>query len=102
MKLFLMALGFGLFTLVTIGAAERPNVVIFLADDAGWGDYGHSGNTQVRHAEHRLDRPGRRVAGSVLRLPRVLADARGVPHRALSSARRSARRVHRPGAAGPR
>ena len=24
-----------------------PNVVIFLADDAGWGDYSHSGNTQV-------------------------------------------------------
>jgi arylsulfatase A-like enzyme len=23
---------------------ERPNVVVFLADDAGWGDYGHSGN----------------------------------------------------------
>src|SRR6185503_19294915 len=30
-------------------AAERkPNVVIFLADDAGWGDYSHSGNRQVR------------------------------------------------------
>jgi arylsulfatase A-like enzyme len=28
-------------------AAPRPNVVIFLADDAGWGDYGHSGNRQV-------------------------------------------------------
>lgn len=26
----------------------RPNVVIFLADDAGWGDYGHSGNDQVK------------------------------------------------------
>lgn len=25
----------------------RPNVVIFLADDAGWGDYGHSGNRQA-------------------------------------------------------
>ncbi len=35
----------------TATAAEtrpgRPNVVIFLADDAGWGDYSHSGNTQV-------------------------------------------------------
>ena len=26
----------------------RPNVVIFLADDAGWGDYGASGNALVR------------------------------------------------------
>ncbi|MFY8200859.1 MAG: sulfatase-like hydrolase/transferase, partial [Pirellula staleyi] len=25
----------------------RPNVVILLADDAGWGDYSHSGNLQV-------------------------------------------------------
>ena len=28
-------------------AANRPNVVVFLADDAGWGDYSHSGNQQV-------------------------------------------------------
>jgi arylsulfatase A-like enzyme len=28
--------------------AKKPNVVIFLADDAGWGDYGASGNRQVR------------------------------------------------------
>ncbi len=26
---------------------ERPNVVIFLADDAGWGDYRRNGNQQV-------------------------------------------------------
>jgi len=31
-----------------IGAQAQPNVVIFLADDAGWGDYSHSGNMQVR------------------------------------------------------
>lgn len=31
-------------------AAEvrKPNVVVLLADDAGWGDYGHSGNRHVR------------------------------------------------------
>jgi len=28
--------------------ASRPNVVILFADDAGWGDYSQSGNTQVR------------------------------------------------------
>ncbi|WP_425614915.1 sulfatase-like hydrolase/transferase [Anatilimnocola sp. NA78] len=26
---------------------DRPNVVIFLADDAGWGDYSRNGNKQV-------------------------------------------------------
>ncbi len=83
-------------------AATPPNVVIFLADDAGWGDYSHYGNTQVAHAEHRLDRAGRRVARSLLRLPGLFADARGVSHRALSSARRRARRLDRAGAARPR
>lgn len=28
-------------------AADRPNVVIFLADDAGWGDFSQNGNTQI-------------------------------------------------------
>ncbi|MGE3308482.1 MAG: arylsulfatase [Limisphaerales bacterium] len=30
------------------GRVERPNVVVILADDAGWGDYGVSGNTQAQ------------------------------------------------------
>ena len=40
-------------------AAElrRPNVLIFLADDAGWGDYGFSGNTMV--ATPNIDRIAR-------------------------------------------
>jgi arylsulfatase A-like enzyme len=29
-------------------AAEGPNVVIFLADDSGWGDYSVNGNTNLR------------------------------------------------------
>ncbi len=29
-------------------AARPPNVVVFLADDAGWGDYGINGNVSVR------------------------------------------------------
>lgn len=28
--------------------STRPNVVVFLADDAGWGDYSRNGNTMVR------------------------------------------------------
>ena len=32
----------------SLGAiATPPNVVVFLADDAGWGDYSFSGNTQI-------------------------------------------------------
>jgi len=43
------ALAFSLFLAVSLGATERqPNVVVLLADDAGWGDYGHSGNTVAR------------------------------------------------------
>jgi arylsulfatase A-like enzyme len=29
-------------------SAPRPNVVVFLADDAGWGDYSANGNTNVQ------------------------------------------------------
>ena len=41
-KLFLLSLGLALPVF-----AASPNVVVFLADDAGWGDYSQSGNTQV-------------------------------------------------------
>lgn len=46
MKLRLLALL--LLAASHLAAFARPNVVIFLADDAGWGDYSHSGNTQLR------------------------------------------------------
>ncbi len=36
-----------LFAIADASYAAPPNVVIFLADDAGWGDYSHSGNRQV-------------------------------------------------------
>jgi arylsulfatase A-like enzyme len=32
----------------SFATAAKPNVVVFLADDAGWGDYGANGNTTVR------------------------------------------------------
>ena len=38
---------FGFLLAASLCGAARPNVVVFLADDAGWGDYGFSGNTQV-------------------------------------------------------
>ncbi len=34
--------------LATVGyAAPKPNIVIFLADDSGWGDYSFTGNTNL-------------------------------------------------------
>lgn len=42
-----------LFLLTTALQAAPPNLVIFLADDAGWGDYSFSGNTQI--ATPRID-----------------------------------------------
>jgi arylsulfatase A-like enzyme len=38
----------GLIPCCAATATPKPNVVIMLADDAGWGDYSHSGNRQVR------------------------------------------------------
>src|SRR5215207_6851181 len=36
-----------LFLLANASAAERPNVVVFLADDQGWGDLSIHGNTNL-------------------------------------------------------
>jgi arylsulfatase A-like enzyme len=33
--------------ILPLAQATPPNLVVFLADDAGWGDYSFSGNTQV-------------------------------------------------------
>lgn len=33
--------------LVASAADRRPNVVVFLADDAGWGDYSYNGNQMI-------------------------------------------------------
>lgn len=45
MKLTLQIL-FAAFFIASASAAP-PNVIVFLADDAGWGDYSFSGNTQL-------------------------------------------------------
>ena len=44
MTRFLLLLSVSLVIVSPLVAATQPNVVVFLADDAGWGDYGHSGN----------------------------------------------------------
>ena len=47
MKRFLTFLAL-LGALCSHAAAGKPNVVIFLADDSGCGDYSFSGNTHLR------------------------------------------------------
>ncbi len=44
----ILFLGAFLFAVATVSAANRPNVVIFLADDSGWGDYSMNGNTNLQ------------------------------------------------------
>lgn len=44
-------------TQVTIGA-ERPNILIFLADDLGWADVGYHGSQIETPAIDRLAREG--------------------------------------------
>src|ERR1051325_6638381 len=41
-------------------AAQRPNIVILLADDSGWGDYSLTGNTNIKTPN--IDALGRRGA----------------------------------------
>lgn len=52
-----LQLGLALTAAKATAAPPRPNVVVFLADDAGWGDYGFSGNRQV--ATPNIDSIGR-------------------------------------------
>ena len=44
MRLFLASL---LLVVIRLTAATQPNVVVLLADDAGWGDYSFNGNHQL-------------------------------------------------------
>ncbi len=65
--------------------SAQPNLVIFLADDAGWGDYSHSGNQQV--STPNIDS----IANGGVSLDRfyvcsVCSPTRRVSHGALSSA----------------
>ncbi|HEY2252576.1 MAG TPA: sulfatase-like hydrolase/transferase [Planctomycetaceae bacterium] len=46
-RLSLLASTIAAWSIFAATCEAAPNVVIFLADDAGWGDYSHSGNHQV-------------------------------------------------------
>lgn len=48
MKSALILIACFLLCFAPVADAAPPNLVVFLADDAGWGDYSHSGNRQVQ------------------------------------------------------
>ena len=48
--------GLALFALPLLAAA-RPNVIVILADDVGWGDPGSYGATKIKTPEPRRARP---------------------------------------------
>jgi arylsulfatase A-like enzyme len=43
-----LGFGIGSFPASAAEAPKRPNILIFLADDSGWGDYSLNGNTNLR------------------------------------------------------
>lgn len=47
LRLFFLAAA-ALLPVIAGAATTKPNVVVFLADDAGWGDYSQNGNKMVR------------------------------------------------------
>ena len=47
-KVFLLSLFVFLFTLVTVNSQNRPNIILMMADDLGWGDTGYNGNKIIQ------------------------------------------------------
>lgn len=48
LKILLLALLVFAMCPMALAAGRKPNVLIFLADDSGWGDYSFNGNTNLR------------------------------------------------------
>ena len=50
-----LALLGGLLLTAALASAKAPNVVVLLADDAGWGDYSFNGNRQFWSAGNKAN-----------------------------------------------
>ena len=73
--------------------ARRPNVVLIITDDVGYGDFGSYGVAGREDAEHRPPRArGRQADGLLRERSELLADARGAHLRPIPAARSPSRR----------
>jgi hypothetical protein len=54
MRLLLSILA-GLALAATATAADKPNVIVFLSDDVGYGEYGFQGNAEGRLGQVELE-----------------------------------------------
>ena len=84
-----------LLLLVSAVQEKRPNVLIVITDDQGFGDLGVPRQPGDQDAEARRLRKGA-MAEELLRLPGLLADAVEPAHRAVQLPHRRRGYVHRP------
>ena len=71
----------------TASAQTKPNVVLIVMDDVGYGDYGSYGAPDIKTPNIDRLAQGRREVHRLLRRADVHADARRADHRALPAAR---------------
>ena len=83
-------------TALSVRAAEKPNIIMILADDMGYADCGFNGRNRDQDAEPRQARTPRGDSRCVLRAAGLLADAIFVHDRTLPDADGTARRCDSP------
>ena len=76
MKLItILSVLFALSVTTIVHAAERPNVILILTDDQGYGDLAVHGNPVLEDAEHGSARKRERTVHRLSRRADVLADS---------------------------
>ena len=83
-------------------APGRPNVILIITDDQGYGDIGAHGNTVIQNAQPRPPHGRERATDRLPRRSDLLADALGADDRPLFDAHRRLAHDHGPLAHGRR